>query len=110
MVRSASPDLKVPDDKGEHENMNMTKQHKLELAKGIYLEKGKTTHINLECSLKDIKTKEECKMLYKAHRKLNLVRTEEKFLNRPQSSCLKLLAEYNKGKSLKKGAEELCSC
>ena len=92
------------------ENMNLTKQHKLELAKGIDLKEGKTAHINLECSVKDIKTKEECKMLYKAYRKLNLVRTEEKFLNRPQSSCLKLLAEYNKGKSLKKGAEELCGC
>ena len=92
------------------ENMNLTKQHKLELAKGIALKTGKTAHINLECSVKDIKTKEECKLLYKAYRKLNLVRTEEKFLNRPQSSCLKLLAEYNKGKSLNKGAEELCGC
>ena len=92
------------------ENMNMTKQHKLELAKGIYLEKGKTIHINVECSLKDIKTKEECKMLYKAHRKLYLVCTEEKFLNKPQSSCLKLLAENNKGKTSKKGTEESCSC
>ena len=92
------------------ENMNLTKNHKLELARGIDKKGGKTAHINLECSIKEIKTKEECKLLYKAYKKLSLVRTEDKYLNKPQLRCLKLLAEHNSGKSPKRGAEELCGC
>ena len=92
------------------ENLNMSRHHKLELAKGISLGKGKTTHIKIACCLKDIKAKEDCKILYMAHKMLHKVETDEKYLNKPQSRCLKLLTENYKGNTMKKVGEESCRC
>ena len=82
----------------------------MELAKGISLGKGNTTHIKIACCLKDLKTKEDCKKLYMAYKMLHKVETEEKYLTKPQSRCLELLADNHKGNTTNKSVKEPCRC